>query len=582
MLQVGSVLDGKYKILSEIGHGGMSTVYLAINERANKTWAVKEVRKTGINNYEVIRQGLLAETNILKRLNHPNLPSIIDVIDSEDTFVIVMDFIEGTDLQKRLRSGAQPWEDVVDWGIQLCDVLDYLHCQNPPIIYRDMKPANIILKPEGLRGKVMLLDFGTAREYKGDGSSADTTCLGTRGYAAPEQYGGQGETDARTDIYTLGATLYHLLTGLRPDAPPHYKMILLRQANPALPLEEAESLQIVIDKCTQTNKDLRYQNCRELKYDLQHLPKPGSIRQMKTKMGLFVASAILTVVFGLACFGSSFGVNYYSTAQYGNLLQQGDNYASSSPAENTADYNQAKDYYLQGIELQPTTVDCYTQLLRLYRMDGRISFAEYNSIFNVYSGLQSSREDYQKFCFDFGEFLFFNFASDDGTLNETQGRDLSARFLEVAKDSELLSDEGKNNGAAKKRLAEALYSIANRESELNPNPLMAGDYTYEDYWSDLTAMDCTTLISDIDGTNGSAYLVLSIYRTILAEINANYANFSSAGVSASTMEGTIQDIETGLALLDREFPSLDSTSQTLRDEMSTYITSARRMLHVVA
>ena len=103
MLEIGSIIDGKYKILNKIGQGGMSVVYLAMNERANKQWAIKEVRKDGVKDYEVVKQGLIAETDILKRLNHPNLPSIIDVIDREDTFLIVMDYIEGRTLDYWLK-----------------------------------------------------------------------------------------------------------------------------------------------------------------------------------------------------------------------------------------------------------------------------------------------------------------------------------------------------------------------------------------------------------------------------------------------------------------------------------------------
>ena len=98
MLENGSLVDGKYRVLQEVGHGGMSVVYLALNERANKTWAIKEVRKNGSTSFEVVRQGLIAETNILKKLNHPHLPSIIDVIDQEDSFLVVMDYIEGITL----------------------------------------------------------------------------------------------------------------------------------------------------------------------------------------------------------------------------------------------------------------------------------------------------------------------------------------------------------------------------------------------------------------------------------------------------------------------------------------------------
>ncbi len=230
MQEIGSVIDGKYRILSEIGHGGMSVVYMAINEKANKTWAIKEVRRGGVVDYDEVKQGLIVETEMLKKLHHPHLPSIIDVIDEEDSFLIVMDYIEGHHLGKSLEEyGAQPQELVIDWAKQLCDVLGYLHTRKPPIIYRDMKPSNVMLKPDG---NLMLIDFGTAREFK-ERNLADTTCLGTVGYAAPEQFGGRGQTDARTDIYCLGTTLYHLVTGKNPCEPP-YELLPIRQINPNL------------------------------------------------------------------------------------------------------------------------------------------------------------------------------------------------------------------------------------------------------------------------------------------------------------------------------------------------------------
>ena len=150
MLEIGSLVDGKYKILNVVGKGGMSVVYLAMNERANKQWAIKEVRKDGVQDFEVVKQNLIVETDILKNLNHPNLPSIIDVIDREDSFLIVMDYIEGKALSDVLKEyGAQPQEYVIEWAKQLCDVLGYLHSRVPPIIYRDMKPSNVMLKPDG-------------------------------------------------------------------------------------------------------------------------------------------------------------------------------------------------------------------------------------------------------------------------------------------------------------------------------------------------------------------------------------------------------------------------------------------------
>ena len=219
MAQVGQIIDGKYEILKEVGKGGMSRVYLAMDQRLNKQWAVKEIQKRGRDeNNEYVIQSAIAEANLIKSLDHPSIVRITDIIENDDVIYIVEDYIEGETLASILkREGEQPQERVIEWAIQLCEALQYLHSRTPAIIYRDMKPGNVMLRPEGT---IKIIDFGIAREYKAE-NLEDTTCLGTRGYAAPEQFGGKGQTDARTDIYCLGATLYHLLTGKNPAQPPY-------------------------------------------------------------------------------------------------------------------------------------------------------------------------------------------------------------------------------------------------------------------------------------------------------------------------------------------------------------------------
>ena len=277
MLRTGDLVDGKYRILRKCGQGGMSVVYMAVNERANKTWAIKEVRKDVSRNFQVVKQGLMMETNLLKRLSHPHLPSIVDVIDQEGTFLIVMDYIEGRTLKDVLdEEGPQPQEKVLDWARQLCDVLGYLHSREPAVIYRDMKPSNVMLRPDG---QVVLFDFGTAREYKTSGVE-DTTCLGTRGYAAPEQYGGQGQTDARTDLFCLGAAMYHLLTGHNPGEPP-YEMYPIRHWRPEL----SAGLEEIICKCTQSNPADRYQSSGGASVRPESLLEAGSDLSQETAEG---------------------------------------------------------------------------------------------------------------------------------------------------------------------------------------------------------------------------------------------------------------------------------------------------------
>lgn len=352
MLEIGSIIDGKYRILSEIGHGGMSVVYMAINEKANKTWAVKEVRKDGVVDFDAVKQGLIVETEMLKKLSHPHLPSIIDVIEEEDTFLIVMDYIEGNPLSKSLAEyGAQPQELVIEWAIQLCDVLGYLHSRKPPIIYRDMKPSNVMLKPDG---NLMLIDFGTAREFK-EKNLADTTCLGTIGYAAPEQFGGKGQTDARTDIYCLGTTLYHLVTGKDPCEPP-YELLPIRQVNPTL----SDGLQRIIQKCTQKNPEDRYQSCAELMYDLEHYGELDDKyrKKQKRKLGAFIASAALTVILGAVSLWGYVSAEEKKSDNYQVILVK----ASDASLE----AEERIDYYLEAIATDPTDTQAYLDMTDMF------------------------------------------------------------------------------------------------------------------------------------------------------------------------------------------------------------------------
>ena len=153
------------------------------------------------------RFDFLAESNILKRLQHPMLPRIVDIFETPENVYIVEDFVNGITLDELLsRQGRVDEEQGLQWFQELCSVLDYLHNQQPhPIIYRDMKPSNIMLQPDGT---LKLIDFGIAREFKQD-SNGDTTYIGTKGYAAPEQFG-KAQTDARTDLYSLRVTMHHL------------------------------------------------------------------------------------------------------------------------------------------------------------------------------------------------------------------------------------------------------------------------------------------------------------------------------------------------------------------------------------
>lgn len=263
MLQTGEVLLNRYEITKVIGKGGMSTVYQAKEIGSDRLLAIKDVERSGQAHQQVVVQSLNAEGRMLKQLSNPHLPKIYDIIENENNFMLVMDYIEGESLDKVLiREGAQPMNRVLDWGMQICEVFAYLHSQPTPIIYRDMKPANVMLQPNG---KLMMIDFGTARTEKvGVAMQADTICIGTAGFAAPEQFGGIGQSTARTDIFCLGSTLYNMITGHNPcDRPTG--ILPLDYWNPELantPLAE------IITKCTRNDPNERYQTAMELYEDL--------------------------------------------------------------------------------------------------------------------------------------------------------------------------------------------------------------------------------------------------------------------------------------------------------------------------
>ena len=341
MAEIGSVIDNKYEILKEIGRGGMSIVYLAMDKRLNKQWAVKEIRKKGSGkNDEIVVNSLLAEANMMKRLDHPALPRIVDIIDNGITIYVVMDYIEGESLDKILNEyGAQSEELVIGWAKQLCDALSYLHSQKPSIIYRDMKPANVMLKPEG---NIKIIDFGIAREYK-EQNLADTTVLGTKGYAPPEQYSGQ--TDPRSDIFAIGMTMHHLLTGIDPRNGEPYAPV--RQWNPEL----SEGIEMIIDKCVQPAAENRYQSCEDLLYDLEHpeLITKDFKKKQKRKLWAFGISSSLCVILllsGIICNWLAVKVN---NNNYDALVQTVDSMES----------------YKQAIQIYPGRTEAYLSLIHI-------------------------------------------------------------------------------------------------------------------------------------------------------------------------------------------------------------------------
>lgn len=538
MLQIGSVVDGKYRLLSEIGHGGMSVVYLAINERANKTWAIKEVRKDGGNDSEVVQQGLIAETEMLKKLHHPHLPSIVDVIDNQDSFLIVMDYIEGKSLQSILNhNGPQKKEHVIEWAKQLCDTLGYLHSRTPAIIYRDMKPANVMLNPDGKN--VTLIDFGTAREYKMQ-SVGDTTWLGTRGYAAPEQFGGHGQTDARTDIYCLGATMYHLLTGKSP-ADTNFAILPLGQLNPSL---AGSGIEKIVAKCCQPDPRDRYQNCAELLFDLENEENmtDAADRRRRLRLAAFALSIVFAVFSGV-------GMIAFHSLEVSATNKSYDTFIVQAKAMDTSDgFDQALEYYRKAIGMKPGNAEAYKALIETAESDMRFTQVENEAITRIILDTnggtktnldylkESNPAEYDDFVYRLANNYYFFY---EGSDNRTK----AANWYEKVRTSQYLPDQ-------QRELANSLYTIgsyyAMLDSEKSAYSLGEGSGNYKTFWTEMVNLTSGDVVSRVGGTR----YALALYKELVNQIYTNAEKFKSFGVTKEEM----------IAQLDKVDGALDSLS----------------------
>ncbi len=262
-LPEGHLLDGRYRVRKVLGVGGMGRVYLANDTRlANRPVAAKEmVLGDGIAEKKAI-EDFTREATVLARLSHQGIPTLIDHFAEGGRHYLVMEFVAGGDLDKVVQEagGKLPEERVLRWARQILSVLDFLHNQTPPIIYRDLKPGNIMIDKDG---RAMLIDFGIARFLPKGGKA---TMIGSPGYAPPEQY--VGRVEVRSDLYSLAASMHHLLTGRDPTLEPPFSFPPVRDLAPEVSIGTAAA----VDKALSHDFEHRFSSARAM---MQALPDPG-------------------------------------------------------------------------------------------------------------------------------------------------------------------------------------------------------------------------------------------------------------------------------------------------------------------
>lgn len=527
MLLPGTMVGGKYKILSEIGRGGTSTVYLALHERVNKSWAIKETEKGDPGSIAAERR----EIELMKRMKHPALPSIVDIIEYREKFLIVMDYIEGRTLEVLLREGGpQAEETVIRWGIQLCSVLSYLHVQEPPVIYRDMKPSNVMLKPDGT---IMLIDLGAAREFRRQ--SKDTVALGTRGYAAPEQYEETGVSDPRTDIYSLGVMLSELLTGTVPGPGKG-----IRDLRPEL----SPGLEAVLKKCMEPEKEKRYQSCGELRYGLEHYREQDLSwrRREKRKLAAFVLTAALTLSCGL---GSLFFHGLERKVRgnsYEFWLEQ---------AARVIEPEEERTAYGKAIRLAPGREEAWMGLLKKCFLSDQLLSPEEGQELRALllsaseegqtreTVFQKNQEGYARFAYEMGLAYFYK------CPRETEKR-YAGVYLKAAAEAE------KGLSPVQRERAGKLGAIADYYEQIGQvDP--AGDMQvgWKDYWADLLRVSQGNLVAE-----DNERTAIVVYREELYQLLAHYPELQKAGIPAGALRLEAERVRTHL---DTDFEMLEET-----------------------
>lgn len=519
----------------------MSKVWLAMDMKLNKQWAVKEIDKRKEEYKRTVNEHqTLTEIEIMKKLSHPALPRIVSVIDEPNSLCVVMDYIEGESLDKVLKmDGRQPEEIVSSWTLDICDVLDYLHHQNPPIIYRDMKPSNVMLSSDG---NIKIIDFGIAREYKGNRD--DTLPLGTRGYASPEHF--TKKTDARSDVYTVGVTMYQLLTGLDPAKPP-YKILPLREVDPGM----STGLEKIITKATEQNPDDRYQSVQEMANAVAAYKKLDDeyIENLSKNVKSFKRHALFSTCILVIGIMMIIGGTFLRSRDYNALLN-----GSSMDVDTRVRELQ------KAITLLPQEKEAYIELIKTYAKDGKFTEQEAADFQTIYSEnqekLKRNEENYADVSYQIGE-AFLKYYSGESD-NSVRAKLLAAEPYFSAADVK---------GYKKKALASDYVFLAEyfKTYVIADDSLVADDAGKKDYKELLSrCLDVEEILEDYTG-DGKEKIQGITYNIILNLLDGERNKMANAGIEKNEIEEVVKKMEYSLQQFDTESSEYEELQKNTED-----------------
>ena len=386
-------------MIGKIGQGGTGSVYLAYDRKLAIERVVKEVRFAGTSDYERKRQQLVSEINIIKELQHPFIPQIIDLFSEGDALMIVMEKIEGKNLKECVRErGCVSRETALEWGIQLARILVYLHGKDPPVFHRDLKPENVILHPSG---RLYLIDFGIACQQ--EAYPGGDEFRGTIGYAAPEQYLSPLKVDGRGDIYSLGRLLSFCFYGNPAEAGrlPDTREEMQRKW---------DGFRNILRKCTEADPEKRYESMDKVLEDLICLSKAG--HRAGNRFRRCCLWAIVGILF-LVIAGRSFG--RAARVREANHLMD--------CAMETPDREKKRVFYLESLKKAPWKEEIYQNMLDTYILPNHFSSGEAVALMNILQDADAlpalkkqNPKAYARFCYKLGMGYFYQMGGGIGKM----------------------------------------------------------------------------------------------------------------------------------------------------------------------
>lgn len=550
VFQVGqTVMDGAYRVTKNIAAmGGMSNVYLVEDTTLGKEWILKQildpshfegrVPPSDLRKAQLDYRALHQEAQIMKGLSHPGIPRITSIKNDKvnRSSYIIMDYVDGKSALRMLQNYSVIEESTaVRWALQLCSILAYLHNKSNPIVYRDLKPANIMI---GTNNSVNLIDFGTAEIITPD-NEYPKEALGTKGYAAYEQRTKKNKLTTRSDIFGLGATLYTLLTGMEPNQlekvkddkgnvlydengkelvkriQPEYGPYSIRKVDPRL----SKGLEEVVRRCTEPDLVNRYESIEEVitalsSYELLDVDFRKTMqRKVNTSRGFLALG-------GLLCLGAvipwMLGVNSEDNA-YVNAVE-------------VANQSGRTEDFLAAIDLKPDRLDPYPGLIESIKQDGQFTSDEERQLLGALNPelteLKKS-DKYPEVAYDIGNLYWFYYSADGS--RESEGRVQSTKWFKDAVDG----------GYTEGGLAKVYYSIGEFDKTISTAQQESNDSgLYKKYWADLSQLNM--------GENGE---VVDL-RILLAYMNCinNYSHrLNTDGVPRADVEAKVLEIKNYLS-----------------------------------